>query len=180
MRASGELKADTDTILFGESREFLEPRSRTQDRTPLVNNIVAAHVFADQYGRVYAYADPLGEEYDTESKWVPWVPATDRLFVAITNETRQNAEDLAPETQELPQPDDVLFLTRDGTSLVMRVRVDAVQEPTAQQRRISSALITLDGLVRISDTGAPTPHALFESAINLLLLRGRAATGDGR
>ena len=176
MKASGELKDNADTLLFGESREFLEPRSRTQDRTPLVNNVVAARVFTDQHGRVYAYADPLDAEYDVESTSVPWVPVTDRLFVAITNETRQNAGELEPETQTLPQPNDALLLTHVSKPQSMWVTVDTVQEPTARRHRVSSALITLTELVPVGNSGSVTPHAVFERIVDSLNVGHRAGS----
>lgn len=168
MKAAGDLVSDVDERLFGKSREFLTPRSRTQGRTPLVNNIVAAAVFVDHVGRVYAFADPSDLDEDMrESPAVPQIPLTDRLFVAITNQARHNAEELDDETQVLPQPGDRVMLTHLKSRARVLVTIDAVQEPTAELGRISSALVTLDGLVRVIMEDGLSPHAIFESALRL-------------
>lgn len=138
--------------LFGKSREFLARRSSDQDQTPLVENIQAAHAFSDTLGRLYAYADPTTEEFDTELSAVPTIEFTDQLFVALPF---PRADGLT-----LPTVDELLALRIDAS--IMTVTVTGVREPSTAQPRRASAMITLQDYVRVPTAN---PHHRYEQAL---------------
>lgn len=160
------------TEWFGESREFLRPADSGR-RTPLVNNIVRAAVYCDQYGRKYAYADPAEHEDDPDTETVPTVPVTDRLFVAIGNRERHDGEDrVTHDGLRLPEVDEELRLTplhRRGAS-TMTVSVVAFVEPiNSLAPRISSGLIELNGFLPVRHLGSTDAQAILESLISARL-----------
>lgn len=167
---AGELTdGDLVTRLFGNAREFL-PGARA--RTPLVNNITAAAAFVDQYGRLYAYADPSepDDEDDLEPDAVPNVYLTDQLFVAIPNAQRhaEHADESAVplEGLRLPEIDEQLMLRPYHAPGVptMTVEVFSFLEPgDPNAPRVSSAFIQLNGLICVQRPGTATPQAILEA-----------------
>lgn len=157
------------TEWFGECREFVRPASSGR-RTPLVNNVVRAAVYRDQYGRFYAYADPSEWEDDPDAETVPTIPVTDRLFVAIGNSERHNGEDVVThDGLRLPEVDEELLLTRldRPTASKMTVSVAAFIEPiNSLAARVSSGLVEINGFVPVRHLDGTDAQAILESLLS--------------
>lgn len=159
---------DVLTLWFGDAREFLPSAPAV---TPLVNNITAAAVYRDQYGRLYAYADPSDWEYEVEPDSVPSVALTDRLFVAIPNALRhlsnENDRSVPLDAVRLPRIDEELQLyPTEGVSEPMVVSVHAMFEPSGAQERVSSAYIQINGWLQVKHPGTASPQACLEALIH--------------
>lgn len=156
------------TLWFGDAREFLPSAPAT---TPLVNNITAAAVYRDQYGRLYAYADPSDWEYEVEPDSVPSIALTDQLFVAIPNALRhqsnENDRSVPLDAVRLPRIDEELQLyPTEGASEPMVVSVHAMFEPSDAQERVSSAYIQVNGWLQVKHPGIVSPQACLEALIH--------------
>lgn len=158
--------------LFGARREFL-PR-QGQPRTPHPEDIAAARMFRDQWGREYALADPEEYERDTERfDAVPPIAFTDSLFVAVppavVHAYRQQAQSIADQTLHLPVEDEAitLFPVDRADAAGINATVAAVRESPA--RRVASCMIKIDGFISTEPrTGAPSRQAVFEARIAAL------------
>lgn len=170
----GELVDDAMQQLFGAGvLEFLPEYG--VNHVPLNAHVLAAAALRDQHGRLYAYADPTDYEFDEDALYDDHLAFTDQLFFAVPASAvrayRRDEQAVDDEALQFPAADDVLRLQLvDSATGYTEVTVLERIYPSADNPRVSSGLVRVDGLLPVARRSPKfaSPQAIYESAVRAL------------